>query len=270
LFATNDAALVADGQRSVMSDPQVSDLRCKPSLENTDTGPRVRALGYLRVSTEEQVQGNGLAVQEQAIRRYCKANGLRLVDLCSDEGISGSNGLEKRVGLATALARLESGEADCLVVYRLDRLARDYVLQELLVNRLRGAGTPLRSATEDIETDTDDPTKVLIRQILGSIGQYERALIRGRMLAGKAIKQARGGYVGGQPGYGSRADNAELVDDPREAEVVQMVMDMREAGASYREIAGALTAAGLKPRRAASWHPMVIRSIALGQRQHDQ
>jgi DNA invertase Pin-like site-specific DNA recombinase len=56
-------------------------------------------------------------------------------------------------------------------VYRLDRLARDFVLQEMLVERLRRRGTPIRSVTEDLDTDTTDATKVLIRQILGSISQ---------------------------------------------------------------------------------------------------
>ncbi len=241
---------------------QAPDQGRKRTSGKADSQPPLRALGYLRVSTDEQVQGNGLVVQEQAIKRYCKTNAVRLVGMESDEGISGSNGLERRLGLATALARLEAGDADCLVVYRLDRLARDYVLQELLVNRLREAGTPLRSATEDIETDTDDPTKVLVRQILGSIGQYERALIRGRMQAGKMVKAARGGYVGGQPGYGKRAEDAELVDEPEEAAVVAMVTALRRDGASYRAICEALSQAGMRPRRAGTWHPMVVRNIA--------
>lgn len=100
------------------------------------------------MSTEDQVQGNGLAVQEQAIRRYCKVNGLRLVAMASDEGISGSSGLDQRVGLASVLARLEASEADCLVVYRLDRLARDFVLQELLANRLRQKRASIGSVLE--------------------------------------------------------------------------------------------------------------------------
>lgn len=240
-----------------------SDLGCKSSFKKADAPSRSRAFGYVRVSTEEQVQGNGLAVQEQAIRSYCKVDGLRLVAMARDEGISGSSGLEQRVGLASVLARLEAGEADCLVVYRLDRLARDFVLQELLVNRMREKGASIRSVMEpDIETLSDDPTKVLVRQILGSIGQYERALIRGRMQAGKLIKAARGGYVGGQPGYGSRADSGELVADDDEAEIIRIVTTMREEGASYRTICGGLTAAALRPRRAKTWHPMVIRSIA--------
>lgn len=240
-----------------------SDQGCKPSFEKTDTAPNIRALAYVRVSTEEQVQGNGLAVQEQAIRRYCKSNRLRLVDIASDEGVSGSSGLDQRIGLASVLARLEAGEAACLVVYRLDRLARDFVLQELLVNRLRERGISIRSVMEpDIETLSDDPTKVLVRQILGSIGQYERALIRGRMQAGKLIKAARGGYIGGQPGYGQRADDGELVSDTDEDEIIGMVTSLRQAGTSYRNIGAALTSAGFRPRRAKTWHPMVVRSIA--------
>jgi len=186
------------------------------------------------------------------------------VDVLSDEGVSGSNGLEHRLGLAKALVRLEAGDANCLVVYRLDRLARDYVLQELLVTRLREGGTPVRSVTEpDIDTDTDDPTKILLRQILGSIGQYERALIRGRMLAGKMIKAAKGGYVGGQPRYGHLAENRELATNAEEAEVVRLVQTLRSEGRSYRAICQALDGAGIKPRRAEHWHPAVVRSIAL-------
>ncbi len=242
---------------------QRSDLGCKPSLQNTDSRPSLKALGYVRVSTEEQVQGNGLAIQEQAIRRYCKSNTMRLVDIGRDEGISGSSSLDQRVGLASVLVRLEAGEAACLVVYRLDRLARDFVLQELLVNRLRQHGISICSVSEpDIETLSDDPTKVLVRQILGSIGQYERALIRGRMQAGKAIKAARGGYIGGQPGYGHRANGGDLVTDADEEAIITMVTSLRQQGASYRAICAALTAEGLPPRRARAWHPMVVRSIA--------
>jgi site-specific DNA recombinase len=240
---------------------QPSDQACNQTRKNTDAGKRLRALGYTIVSTEEQVQGNGLAVQEQAIRQYCKDNGIRLIGISSDEGISGSNGLEKRIGLASALVQLEGNQADCLVVYRLDRLARDFVLQEMLVERLRQRATPIRSVTEDVDTDTTDATKILVRQILGSIGQYERALIRGRMQAGKLVKAARGGYVGGQPGYGKQASDSALIDDPEEAAIVQLVIRLRRDGASFRLICDALTEAGFRPRRAVAWHPMVVRSI---------
>jgi len=84
------------------------------------------------------------------------------------------------------------------------------------------------------------------------------------------IKAARGGYVGGQPGYGRRAESAELVEHNDEAKVVEMVVAMREGGASYRTICSALTAAGLEPCRAIDWHPMVVRSIVQGARRRAQ
>ena len=138
----------------------------------------------------EQVDGFGLDVQEAAIRAYCKAEHLRLVAMVSDEGQSGSNGLDHRRGLAEGLGRIERGEASALVVYRLDRLARDLLLQETVHARLEAGGAQVISVTEPA-VEGDDATRILVRQLLGGIAQYERAVIRGRMMAGKAAKVAR-------------------------------------------------------------------------------
>jgi len=222
-----------------------------------------RALGYLRVSTTEQLSGFGLDIQEKAIRDYSKANGLRLVEILRDEGQSGSNGLEDRVGLANALGRLKAGEAELLVVYRMDRLARDLILQETLVQALRDQGTPVRSASEpDVDTDTDDPTKILIRQIIGAVSQYERTVIRGRLMAGKAAKAAEGGFLGGRARYGFKIDDGKVVPDDAEQVVVALVGRLRASGASLREIAVELDAQGYRPRDAQRWHPNAVRRIA--------
>jgi DNA invertase Pin-like site-specific DNA recombinase len=224
---------------------------------------RPKAVGYIRVSTTEQVSGFGLDIQEKAIREYCKANGLQLTDVFRDEGISGSNGLESRVGLAEALAKLKAGEASSLVVYRLDRLARDLILQETLVERLRDQGTPAKSASEpDLDTDTDDPTKVLIRQIVGVVSQYERAVIKGRMMSGKAAKAAQGGYLGGRVPYGFRLEQGQVVPDDAEQVVVALVGRLKAGGSSLREIAVQLQAQGFRPREGDHWHPNTIRRIA--------
>jgi DNA invertase Pin-like site-specific DNA recombinase len=220
-----------------------------------------RVIGYLRVSTTEQVNGFGLDVQENSILDYCKANQLRLVDLHTDQGQSGSNGLDTRVALAETLARLKAGEADALVVYRLDRLARDLILQETLVQRLSAQGTPVLSATEDVDTDSDDPTKVLIRHIVGAVSQYERAVIRGRMMAGRAAKAAAGGFIGGRPPYGFTVVNGEVVPDPAEQEVVQLVRQLASSGLSLRDIGAELDEKDYRPRTGKAWHPNTVRRI---------
>jgi DNA invertase Pin-like site-specific DNA recombinase len=223
---------------------------------------RRKVIGYVRVSTIEQVSGFGLDVQEQAIREHCRREGLHLVSIERDEGESGGNGLDTRDGLAAAIAQLEAGKADGLVVYRLDRLARDLVLQETLIVRLRAAGRIVDSVTEGDDVTSDDPTRELIRQILGAFAQYDRATIRGRLLAGKAAKRSRGGYVGGQPAYGRAAEGKELVAREDERAVVEAVVRLRREGRSYREICAQLEADGLRPRRAARWQPKVVRDIA--------
>jgi DNA invertase Pin-like site-specific DNA recombinase len=224
-----------------------------------------KAVGYGRVSTTEQVKGFGLDVQERAIRDYCRAHGLRVAAVFRDEGLSGSNGLDERVGLAKALAALRAGDAAELVVYRLDRLARDLILQETLVEQLRKQGTPVRSASEpDLDTDTSDATKTLIRQIFGAVAQYERAVIRGRMMAGKAAKREQGGYVGGNVAYGFRLVNGQVGEDPDEQEVIALATRLKREGASLRSIAAALDEAGYRPRNGAAWHPTQVRRITTG------
>lgn len=228
------------------------------------------AIGYLRVSTADQADnGYGLDVQRQAIETYCADHGVTLTAIYSDAGISGASSLDQRQGLAAALAAAEARPGGQLIVYRLDRLARDLVLQELLLQRLSKNGTAVLSATEpDLDTMGSDPTKVLIRQILGALAQYERALIRGRMNAGRAAKAAAGGYVGGAPAYGLVANAGTLAVNGAEQEVVNLVHDLRSQGRTLRDICTALEAAGHKPRRATRWHPAVVREIALrGDRQ---
>jgi site-specific DNA recombinase len=83
---------------------------------------------------------------------------LRAVRTISDEGISGSNGLNTRTGLAEVLTVVESGQVSGLVVYRLDRLARDLILQETLMVRIHEAGVEVLSVTEP-DIDSEDGTR---------------------------------------------------------------------------------------------------------------
>jgi DNA invertase Pin-like site-specific DNA recombinase len=221
---------------------------------------KAKAIGYTRVSTQEQVHGFGLDVQRQAVRDYCKAHSLTLVAIHSDEGLSGSNGLDTRQGLATALAAIERHEASVLVVYRLDRLARDLVLQETTITRLRAAGASVLSVTEP-DIDSDDGTRVLVRQILGAVGQYERALIRGRMMAGKAQKVAHGGYGGGRPAFGYRAQDGELVPDVVEQQAVTLAKQLHAEGLSLRAIGACLAAAGHWPKAGERWAPTQVNRL---------
>jgi DNA invertase Pin-like site-specific DNA recombinase len=220
-----------------------------------------KVLGYIRVSTQEQVTGFGLEVQAKAIKDYAKANGLRLVRTFSDEGLSGSNGIEKRIGLARVREAAVNGEVKAVIIYRLDRLARDLGLQEMFMADMRKAGVEVLSVTEP-DIDSDDGTRVLVRQMLGAIAQYERWTIGTRMRAGKAAKVAKGGYGGGRPPFGWRAEGKELVPEPREQEAIALVRQLAEdEGMSSRQIAAKLEELGHRPKEGQHWSSVQVLRI---------
>lgn len=223
-----------------------------------------RVVAYLRVSTERQVEGFGLDVQEAAVRLWARRNRARVAFVVRDEGRSGTADVIDRPGLAEALGHIEAGRASAVVVPRLDRLARDLVLQEWIRAELLRMGAQLRSAdaTEDLYLvdDPDNPTGTLVRQILGAVAQYERAMIRLRMEAGKAKKRQAGGYAGGQPPYGFRASEHDLVPNLEEQRQVARMRRWRREGRSLREIADRLNADGI-PARRGRWHPQTVARV---------
>jgi DNA invertase Pin-like site-specific DNA recombinase len=149
------------------------------------------------------------------------------------------------------------------VVYRLDRLARDLVLQETLMARMRKAGVEVLSVTEP-DIDSDDATRVLVRQVLGAIAQYERALIRSRMAAGRAAKMAIGGYAGGRPPFGWRAEGKELVPEEREQQVIALARVLSSEGLSSRQIAARLEEAGHRPKVGQRWSSVQVGRLLRG------
>jgi DNA invertase Pin-like site-specific DNA recombinase len=114
-----------------------------------------------------------------------------------------------------------------------------------------------------LEDDPRDPSRKLIRQVLGAVSEYERAMITLRLRAGRDRKRANGGYAGGGPAYGWRAVDGELEPVPEEQRVIETIRRRREAGWSWARIADELTAAGVPPARRGRWYPDSVRRVAL-------
>jgi DNA invertase Pin-like site-specific DNA recombinase len=159
------------------------------------------------------------------------------------------------------LARIERGDATALVVYRLDRLARNLIPQETIHVRLEASGSGVLSITEPA-VEGDDATRTVIRQVLEVFAQYERAVIRGRMMAGKAAKIAKGGYGGSLPAYDCKAAGGALVVNEDESAVIDTVTTMRRSSQSHRAIASALSVPRITTRTGGAWNPNQIRRIA--------
>jgi len=222
----------------------------------------MRIVGYVRVSTVGQVQdGQGLEIQETAIRSWVKEHRHRLIRVYRDEGISGS--VENREGLEEALAAVRFNGADGLVVSSLDRLARSLTIQEAALQQTWAAGGRLFAADqgEVLADDPDDPVRTFVRQVLGAVSQLEAGMISRRLRRGRQFKADQGGYAHGAPPFGYRAEGGELVPDPDEQAITAWITELRSSGASYRQIAAELNSEGVPAKRASQWHPMAVKRV---------
>jgi DNA invertase Pin-like site-specific DNA recombinase len=221
---------------------------------------KLKAIAYLRVSTVEQKAGYGLEVQEEAVRTHAKSEGLKLVDVVRDEAISGKKGPDLRPGLAQTILRLEDGAADVLLVPKLDRLARDQFLQEMVIRQLRESGKDVVSVAEP-DAGSDDGPRKLVRQILGAVAEYEAWLIAARLKAGRDLKRSRGEYAQGRPRYGFRAERGDLLPVEEEQAVIRLARKLSKQGMSLRQIAQSLDHEGHHPRTGGAWHPPMVARL---------
>jgi DNA invertase Pin-like site-specific DNA recombinase len=217
---------------------------------------------YLRVSTDRQAEeGLGLVAQDKAIRALLRERRVKPSRFYEDRGVSGA--VEDRPALSDLLQAV--GPGDVVVVARLDRLARDLLTQEVLLRDIRQRGADVvscSSAESDyLRDDPHDPTRKLIRQVLGAVSEFERALIKLRLQRGRAIKGEHGGYAYGSPPYGFRAEGGALLAEPEEQEAIRLAVDLRNQGRSLREVGIALMHAGHASKRGGPWHPTTVARL---------
>jgi site-specific DNA recombinase len=180
---------------------------------------------YLRVSSEEQVKGFGLEVQEEKLRDYCKLYDFEVDEkhVFREEGVSGAE--RNRPELNRMLACAENKEFSVVLVYKIDRLSRLLLHLLEVTNKFEQLGVGFRSVTEPI--DTTNSLGRCIFQILGSFAEFERGVIRERTYGGQIKNKEQGNYVSGIPPYGYNYDKAskKLVVNKEEAKVVNRIFE---------------------------------------------
>ena len=157
---------------------------------------RTPAASYLRVSGRGQIEGNGFDRQREAVERFAAANGLEVVQEYRDEGVSGTRELRDRPGLAALFDRVESDGVKVVIVERADRLARDLMVSEVIIDQLTRADARVLTADgADLTAADGDPTRTLIRQVLGAVAQFEKTVIVLKLQAARDRVRCRTGPV---------------------------------------------------------------------------
>lgn len=218
-----------------------------------------QAVSYIRVSGKGQADGDGPERQLTAIGRFAKANGFTLVDEpFTDLGVSGTRELADRPGLAALLDRLESNGVRTVIVERADRLARDLMVQEVIVAQFARLGARILTADGvDLSSVGDDPTRRLIRQILGAVSEFEKNILVLKLRAARERMRRRGERVEGVKPYGHF---------PAEAAIVRRMRELRrkpakQARRSLEAVAAQLNAEGHRNRAGRVWSKQLVAHV---------
>lgn len=203
------------------------------------------AYGYVRVSGKGQLDGDGFARQEAAIHAYAKAHGIKLVRIFREEGVSGT--VEVRPALAEMLVSLEqNGHGIKLVIIeKLDRLARDLMVQEAIIHDFKKGGFSLMSVMEGADLLENDASRKLIRQVFGAIAEYDKTMTVAKLKAARDRKRAATGRCEGRRAFTKETVPAAL------KEALESIKKLRHANPGqkrtpYPEVAQALNAMGLR------------------------
>jgi len=211
----------------------------------------MRAIGYVRVSTEKQADfGVSLEAQSEKVRAMAVVQGAELAEIIVDAGESAKS--LNRPGMARLLSLVDSGAADTVIIAKLDRLTRSVKDLAELLERFTRRGVSLVSVAESLDTGTAAGRLVL--NIMVSVSQWEREAVAERTRDAMQHKRANHERVGTVPfGYHVAADGLHLEADPAEQGILARVRELKAAGRTTREIADALNREGFRTRRGTEW-----------------
>jgi DNA invertase Pin-like site-specific DNA recombinase len=221
---------------------------------------KTKAFAYLRVSGKGQIDGDGFPRQRESVQKYAKANKVEIVGEYRDEGVSGTKDHFDRPGLTDLFVAIKSNGVRLVLVERSDRLARDLMVGEIILSEFRSLGVQVIAADSgtDLTVEDGDPTRTLMRQMLGAIAQWEKSIIVQKLRAARIrIRRDKGRCEGRKP-YGAT---------PAEQETIARMRQMRQEGLSFEAIAKNLNASAIAPRttsragKQTKWHGAAVQRI---------
>lgn len=219
------------------------------------------AVGYIRVSTAGQAaDGVSMDMQIAKIKAYCALEDMELVGIYGDPGISAKS-IDKRPGLQAILRMVEKKKIHNVVIYKLDRLARNTVECLEMAEQLDKKGVGLHSITEKLDTKT--AVGRFFFTLLASLAEMERRLIGERTKEALGRKKELGERVSRRIPYGYllRSDGKTLAENPDEMRVVERASALWNDGLSLREVSRILAEEGMMSRTGKEFAPSAISKM---------
>jgi site-specific DNA recombinase len=219
----------------------------------------MRAVLYVRVSSKEQTKNLSLPVQEAACRDFCERLNWEVAEFFVEEGESAKSADRTALKELLTYCRRNRGRVHAMVVYSVDRFARDLHDHAVIRHLLATLGISLRSVTQPID---DTPSGKLMEGVLASFAEYDNLQKREKVIAGMKAAAERGQWAWQAPiGYlqVSAGRGKTLLPDPQRAELVGKAFALYASGLHHRnDVLKMITELGLRTRRGRPLSPQTF------------
>jgi len=212
------------------------------------------AAAYYRTSSQTNVghDKDSLKRQEDAVRGYAAAHGIKVVREFYDAAVSGADPVDSRPGFSDMVAYMLGNGARTVLVETANRFARDLIVQETGYKLLKDKGIELIAVDSPDSFVSDTPTAEFIRQVLGAVAQLEKAMLVSKLRGARDRKRREKGRCEGNPAFG--------IIPPAH---IKAAKAYSTKGVSLRKISGQLAAKGFLSRSDTPYSPSAIRSMVM-------
>ncbi len=231
--------------------------------ETLKRGRDMQAIGYARVSSQEQVDGTSLKGQEDQIRAYCAMKGIDLAGVLVDAAVSGGKPLADRPAGREVVNALMTGQSDSIIICKLDRGFRSASDCLINVEAWEKKNISLHILNLGGQTiDTSTPTGKFFITVMAGAAELERNLIKERCNEGRKARRAEGKRIGEIPyGWVLAGDGKTLEEAPKEQEALRLIHDMKRNGHTLQAIALELNRRGYSAKKGGAWSFGQVQSV---------
>jgi DNA invertase Pin-like site-specific DNA recombinase len=163
---------------------------------------RTSALAYLRTSSASNVGADKDSDkrQREAINAFAQRTGFEIEGEFYDAAVSGADAIETRPGFAAMLKQIAGNGARTIIVETASRFARDLIVQETGHRMLKAQGIEIIAADSPTTFIDDGPTSRLVRQVLGAVAEFDKAMTVAKLRGARERKRRENGWCeGGKP-----------------------------------------------------------------------
>lgn len=220
---------------------------------------------YMRYSSDAQTE-QSIEGQNRVCTDFCKREGHTIIRKYIDRATSASKNIDKRLEFLRMIDDAAKGTFQAVIVYKLDRFARNRYDSAMYKHRLKKAGVRVISATENI---SDNPEGIILESVLEGMAEYYSLELAQKIRRGQVESMAKGNYLGGIVPLGYKIVDRKYTIDENTAPIAQEIFRRYASGERTKDIIDDLNKRGFRSTKGcefnrSSFHRLLKSEIYIG------